>query len=163
MEVARNFRPALVAHRFVAKDDGAKLDLLLDSPAAMVGEPGIVVADDPRPVEPPGKVEKQFARIGGKPLASEAVVEAVAKAVDPPRAGALRFLRERRQRRVLIIRGQELPQPREPARFFEVQVGKQERFARGPVERACRGRVKRFACERKGNHEAGLTPAQRPI
>ena len=42
----------LVAHRFVAKDDPAELDLVLDAAAAMVGEAGIVVADDPGPVEP---------------------------------------------------------------------------------------------------------------
>ena len=38
--------------RFVAKDDPADFHLLDEPAAAMVGEAGVVVADDPGPVEP---------------------------------------------------------------------------------------------------------------
>ena len=51
MEMAGDFGPRLAAHGFVAKDDPGDLDLVRDPAAAMVGEAGIVVADDPRPVE----------------------------------------------------------------------------------------------------------------
>ena len=61
---------------------------------------------------------------------------------------------ERGQRGMRIIRRQELPEPGEPARFFEVQVGDQQRLRAGQKSAPSGGRRERFACERKGNHEA---------
>ena len=52
MEMAGDFGPGLAAHRLVAEEIPAKLDLVRDAAAAMVGEAGVVVADDPGPVEP---------------------------------------------------------------------------------------------------------------
>ena len=52
MEMAGDFRPRVVADGFMAQDDSAELDLVLDPAAAMVGEARVVVADDPCPVEP---------------------------------------------------------------------------------------------------------------
>ena len=38
-----------------AQNYPAKLDFLGDAPSAMIGEAGVVVADDPRPVEARGQ------------------------------------------------------------------------------------------------------------
>ena len=100
MEVAGNFRPRIAADRFVAKDDPAELDLLLDAAAAMVGKARIVIADDPRPVELRGQSGQKRARVRRQPVAAEAVVEAVAEAIEPLRAGALDLERQRAQRRL---------------------------------------------------------------
>src|SRR5258708_6122346 len=89
MEVAGDFGPRLVAQRLVAKNEAAKLDLLGDAPSAMVGEARIVVADDPRPLEARRERRQQRARAGRQPVAPEAVVEAVAEAVEPACAGSL--------------------------------------------------------------------------
>ena len=105
-------------------------------PAAMIGEARVVVADDPHPVEPRGHRREQFARGGGQAVAAEAVVEAVAEAIEPARAAVLDIALQRGQRRLRIVRRQELAEAREPARFFEVQVGDQQRVLGRPVERA---------------------------
>ena len=133
MEMAGDFRPRLVANGFVAEDDSAELDLVRDAAAAMVGEARIVVADDPGPVELRGEFGQQFARARRQPIAAEAVVEAVAEAIEARRAGALDLGGERGQRRMRIVGRQELPEPREPARLFKVQVGDQQRLLGGPV------------------------------
>ena len=153
MEMAGDFRARVVALGFVAEDDSADLDLVRDPAAAMVGESRVVVADDPGPVEP--RREAPSAVRGRRPAGgrSRTVVEAVAKAIEASRAAALDLGGERRQRRVRIIRRQELAEPSEPARLFEVQVGDEQRLARRPEQRAGGRRLERFACERKGNHE----------
>ena len=87
-----------------------------------------------------GERGQQRARAGRQPVAAEAVVEAVAEAIEARRAGALDLAGERGQRRVRIIGRQELAEPREPARLFEVQVGDEQRLLRGP-DRARRRRV----------------------
>jgi len=46
-----NLRTRLIAHGFVTKDNCLDLHLIFDPATAMVAEPGIVIADDPRPVE----------------------------------------------------------------------------------------------------------------
>jgi hypothetical protein len=81
-------------------------------------------------------------------------VEAVAEAIQPRRAAAFHPGGQRAQGRLRIVWRQELAQPREPACFFEMQVGDEQRLLRRPVERAIGRRVKRFACERKGNHDS---------
>src|SRR4051794_3340360 len=116
MEMARHFRPRFAAHGFVAQDDSAELDLVGDPAAAMVGEARIVVADDPRPVEPRRQLGQKLAGAGGEPVATEAVVEAVAEAEQPGRAGPPNLAGERAQRRVRIIRREELAETGEPAR-----------------------------------------------
>ena len=136
VEMAGHFRARVAAHRFVAKDDPGNLQLVGQAAAAMVGEAGIVVADDPDPVE----LRRSFAvskiaRRGGQSVAAEAVVEAVAEAVDALGAGPLHLARQRRQRRVRIVWRKELPEPGEPARFLEVQVGDQQRLLGGPIKR----------------------------
>ena len=67
MEMPGHLRPWLAAHGFVAEDDPADLDLVGETPAAMVGEAGVVVADDPDPVEPRREAGQQFARRGRQP------------------------------------------------------------------------------------------------
>ena len=131
MEVARDFRARVVADRFVAEDHAADFGLLGKRPSAMIGKARVVVADDPHPVEPRGHRREQFARRGGQPVAAEAVVEAVAEAIEPARAALLDIALQRSQRRLRIVRRQELAKPREPARFFEVQVGDQKRVLAG--------------------------------
>jgi hypothetical protein len=55
-----------------------------------------------------------------------------------------------------IIRREELSKAREPARFLEVQVRDEQSILRRPQERTVSRRVKRFACERKGNHPISI-------
>src|SRR6185369_6489915 len=87
--MARDLRAGLAALRLVAEHDAPKLNLILDAPAAMVGKAGIVVADNPGPVEAgrEGGQQGSCARI--QPVAAKAVVEAVAETVEPRRTGAL--------------------------------------------------------------------------
>ena len=99
MEMARDFRPRLVAHGLVAKHDSGDFDLIGELPAAMVGEARVVVADDPGPVERAGELGQQGAGAGRQPIAAEAVVEAVAEAIEARRAGLAR--RRRRARSAL--------------------------------------------------------------
>ena len=160
MKVAGNFRARLAAHRFVAKDDAAGHDLFLDPSAAMVGEAGIVVADDPHPVETL-RSGRSAARgrwpAGGRSRSGRGSCRRGNRGARAP--VALDVGGKRAQRRVRIIGRQELPEPREPARFFKVQVGDQQRLPAAPVERAGSGREECFACERKGNHAAGCEDA----
>ena len=51
MEMARHLRTRIVHARFMTQDDAIDLQLFDQSPAAMVGEAGIVVAENPGPVE----------------------------------------------------------------------------------------------------------------
>ena len=46
------FRGRVAADGFVAKDDPADMDFLDEAAAAMVDEAGVMIADDPHPVEP---------------------------------------------------------------------------------------------------------------
>ena len=117
-------------HRLVAKHDPADFHLVLDCAAAMVGESGIVVADDPHPVEPRCQLGQQLARARRAVDRSRSVMEAVAEAIEALRAAAFHFGSERRQRRMRIIGRKELPKPCEPARLFEMQVGDEQRLAR---------------------------------
>ena len=71
----------------MAKDDPADLDFLADPAAAMVGEAGIVIADDPGPVERPVMPVSSSRAARRQPVAAEAVVEAVAEAVEAAHAG----------------------------------------------------------------------------
>ena len=89
MDMARHFGPRVAAHRFVAEDDPGDLDLVGELAAAMIGEAGIVVADDPGPVEAARQIGQQCAGVGRQPIAAEAVVEAVAQAIEALRAGPL--------------------------------------------------------------------------
>src|SRR5438309_164317 len=134
MEVAGNFRPRLLADGFVAKDDAADLDLLLDAAAAMVGEAGIVIADDPCPVEIRRKGAQQIARSGRQPFAAEAVMKTVAETVQPLCPGPLNLGRKGGESRMRIVRREKLPEPREPARLLEMQIGDQQRLLGRPEE-----------------------------
>ena len=95
MEMAGDFRPRLVAHRFVAKDDPGDLDLILDA-ARRNGrrspDRGCRRSTSSRGVAV-SSVSSARA-LGRQPVAAEAVVEAVAEAIEPRRAG-----RARRRRR----------------------------------------------------------------
>src|SRR5438552_18457500 len=94
VEMTGDFRARLVADRFVAQDDPGDLDFILNPSAAMVGEAGIVVADDPHPVELTSELRQQLACAGRQTVAAEGVVEAVAETVEPRRAGALDLIRQ---------------------------------------------------------------------
>src|SRR5438309_5901649 len=100
VEMAGDLGARLLAPRFVAEDDAAKLDLFGDAAAAMIGEARIVVADDPAPVEARGESRQQAAGAGIESVAAESVVETVAEAVKTRRAGALDLAGQRRQRRM---------------------------------------------------------------
>src|SRR6185436_1165576 len=89
MEMARYFGLLVFADGFVAKHDPAELDFIRKPAAAMVGEAGVMVADDPGPVEPAGQFGQQRASTRREPVAAERVVEAVSQAVEPRRAGPL--------------------------------------------------------------------------
>ena len=69
--------------------------------------------------------------------------------IEARRAGALDLGRERGQRRMRIIGRKELPEPREPARLFEVQVGDEQRLLRGPEQRAVRRSRRTFRLRTK--------------
>ena len=55
----------------------------------MVGKARVVVADDPGPVEAGGEPGQKRPRVGRQPIAAEAVVEAVAEAIEGAGPGAL--------------------------------------------------------------------------
>ena len=149
VKMARHFGPRVVAHRLMAKDDAGD-----SSSSARRRRNGRKSPDrDCRrstPSRARGHLHQQLARGGRQPVAAEAVVEAVAEAIEPPGAGALDLGRERGQGRVRIIGRQELPEPREPARFLEVQVGDQQRLLRRPVERASAPATKVSPANEKG-------------
>jgi hypothetical protein len=159
MEVARDFRATIAPDGFVAKDDAGDLDFAGQPAAARVGEARVMVADNPGPVEAAGEIGEQRASVRWQPVTADAVVEAVAEAEEPSRAGLFDDRGERAQRRLRIIGREELPEPRVPARLFEVQIGDQQRIFRAPEERAVGRRLDYVARERKGNLEPGLTPA----
>jgi hypothetical protein len=89
MEMPRDFGADFFAHRLMAQDDAGNFDLFGDAAAAMVGEARIVVADDPRPVDRGGEVGEQSAGIRRQPVAAEAIMEAVAQAIEAFGGGAL--------------------------------------------------------------------------
>lgn len=161
MEVAAKLRPNFVAAWFMAKHDSRYHKLVLEPAAAMIGKAWIVIANDPNPFEPISETAQKLTCIRRQAVAAETVVEAVAKTVEALRAGAFHLFGQRRQRRVRIIWRQELSEPREPARLFEMQVGNEQRFMGRPIKRTISRCEERFACERKGNHEAGVAPACR--
>ena len=84
----------------MAKDDPADLGLVRDAPSAMVGEAGVVVADNPDPVDLRCEAGQKLARAPRQPIAAEAVVEAVTEAIETRRAGALDLRGQRAQGRV---------------------------------------------------------------
>ena len=81
--MAGNLGPRIGPVRFVAKDDSRHRRFLGETPAAMIGESRVVVAEDPGPFEPVRHRAKQLARLLGQPVAAEAIVETVAEAVEP--------------------------------------------------------------------------------
>jgi len=163
MVVARHLRSRVVAHGFMAQNDTRDLDLYLQPAAAMIRKARIVIADDPRPIEPVSEIRQQIARLRRQSVAAESVVKAVAETVEPCSAGAFDLGSQRGQRGLRIIRRKELTETGVPARLFEVQVRDQQRILRGPEQRAVGRRLERFACERKGNHGPALTPAPASI
>src|SRR3954451_22867319 len=100
MEMARDFRLRVIADGFMAKNDSADFDFVDERAAAMVGESRIVVADDPGPVELRGECAQQFARAWRQSVAAEGIVEAVAEAIEPLRAGTLDLACKSAQRRM---------------------------------------------------------------
>ena len=89
MKMAGDFHASLVAHRLVAEDDPSNLNLVIDSSAAMISKAGIVVADDPGPIELCSERGQKVASVGGKPVTAELVVKAIAQAKEPLRSSAL--------------------------------------------------------------------------
>ena len=67
MIMARHFGTRVAALRLVPQDNSGEFYLILDPAAAMVGEARVVVADDPRPVEPACQFDQQFAGVPCKP------------------------------------------------------------------------------------------------
>ena len=52
MIMSRHLGSGIVAHRFMAQDNAADLNLILDASAAMVGKARVMVPYDPCPIEP---------------------------------------------------------------------------------------------------------------
>ena len=132
MEMAGDFGPRLAAHGFVAKDDPADLDFVLDScrrNGRRSPDRGCRRSTSSRAVAV--RSVSSARALAGSRSQPNAVMEAVAEAIEPLGAGALDLGGERGQRRVRIIRRKELAEPREPARFLEVQVGDQQRLCAG--------------------------------
>ena len=84
----------------MAEDDPGKIELFHNPAAAMIHEAGIVIANDPGPLDRRGEILKQRAGISRKSLATEAIVEAVAEAEDPRCACAPELRREKTECRV---------------------------------------------------------------
>src|SRR4051794_40172211 len=82
MEMARHLGPRVVAYSLGAQHEAADLGLLHQRTAAVIGKARIVVADDPRPVEAAGEVAQQRPRVCRQTVAAEAVVKAVAEAIE---------------------------------------------------------------------------------
>jgi hypothetical protein len=122
----------------------------------MVGDAGIVVAGDPGPAGRGGQGGQHLAGAGGEAVAAVAVVEAVAEAPDlagPGRGGERGEIGEGGDR---IVGRQHLPEPGEPARFLEMEVGDEQGPAGGPEQGPLRQRHQLVATERKANHGAQL-------
>ena len=88
----------------------------------------------------------------GQPLAAEAVVEAVAEAPDFPASGADRRGGQIGQGGDRVVGRQHLPEPREPARFLEMEIGDEQGPPGGPEQGPLRQRHQFVARERKANH-----------
>ncbi len=100
MEMTGDFRANVAGLRLVAKHNAKNDHFVFEAPAAMVGEAGIMIADNPCPVEPVGEFQQQLPCRSGKAITAEAVVETVAQAVEARRTGPLHFARKGRQRRM---------------------------------------------------------------
>ena len=118
----------------------------------MIGKAGIVVAEDPGPVEPGGQRQQHRPRRFGQAVAAELVVKAVAEAVEPLDAGAIDHLGQRGERRLAVVGRQELAELGVPARFFEMEVGDQQRAPRRPPQGTLWIGEEFMTGERKGNH-----------
>ncbi len=154
--MTRQFGARLSRVGLMAQDQPVQLQFLRDPPAAMIDEPGVMIAGDPQPVEPRGQPDEQFASIVGQTVAAEAVVERVAETIERGRAACLDLPFERLQRGERIVGREHLPRPREPAGLFEVQVGHQHGVPRRPVKRAIDACREGMTGERKGNHVAAI-------
>lgn len=159
MEVTRDFRPGIDPFGLVAKNDPRNDQFVLEPTAAMISKTRVVIAQNPDPVEAGGEIAQQLARVPREALATEPVMKAVAEAEEPLGACRLDGASQRAERRLRIIWWQELSEAREPACLLEVQIGNQQRFLGRPEERAVSGCEESLAGERKGNHEADVTPA----
>ena len=138
----------------MAQDDPADLHLVGEATAAMVGEAGIVVPTiqvQSRRLVSWMSSSRAFA--GRRPAA---VVEAVAEAEEAGRARLFDRSGKRRQRRVRIVRRRNCPR-RANQLAFSSRSADQQRVLGRPEQRSVSGREERFACERKGNHEAAVT------
>lgn len=152
MKMPGDFRPRLLADCLVAKDDAGNLRLLFDPSTAIVGKTWIMIADDPGPIELQGESAQQLASAIRQAFAAKAIVEAVAKAIEPLCSCTFDLRCKRAQGRMRIIRRKELAEAGEPARLLKMQIGDEQRPLRGPMERTISRYEKSFACERKGNH-----------
>src|SRR4051794_10839955 len=119
----------------MTKDDAARLDFVFEAAPTGVGKAGIVIADDPDPLEASGQSRQQRARVRRQAFAAEAVVEAVAEAIELHSAGLLDLRSEGAQRGMRIVRWEELAEARKPARFFKVEVRNQQRSPTRPEKR----------------------------
>ena len=66
MEMAGDFWPRLPDDGLVTKDHARDVAFLFDPAAAMIGKAGIVIADDPDPVDLRRQAQQQFPSIAGK-------------------------------------------------------------------------------------------------
>lgn len=111
-----------------------------------------MITGDPRPARRAGKHAQHFARFWRQPPGSGLIVEAVAEAPDFPRLQIADERADRVQGREAVVGREHLPMLRVPACLLEMQIGKQQRPPRRPVQRGFGQHDQLMTTERKGNH-----------
>ena len=149
--MAGNLGRRRALHRRVAQRDAADQHLVRHAPAERPGAVAVVVAGDPQPVDRSDQPGQCHPRRRRQASGTAAVVERVAQAPDPCRAGRGDLGGEQVERVEAVIRRQELAVDAVIGRFFEMQVGDQQRVERGPEQRTRGERHERVTGERKGN------------
>ena len=109
-----------------------------------------------------GQFGQQLAGARRQPIAAEAVVEAVAEAIEAVRAGPLDLGRRAPSASRANHRAEGIGRAARTSSPFR-GAGRRPaaRLLGGPEQRAVGSREERFACERKGNHGPAVTPARR--
>ena len=108
----------------------------------------------------PVRAIEHVAGAGGQAVAAVAVVEAVAEAPDFRGAGRDGESGEIGEGGDRIVGRKHLPEPGEPARFLEMEVGDEQGAAAWPEQGPLRKRHQIVATERKANHGSRYSRAR---
>ena len=108
-----------------------------------------------------GQPVRSSRALGRQPVAAEAVVEAVAEAIEARRAGALDLARRARSASRANHKAGGTARAARTSSLFR-GAGRRPAAPSAPArKRAVGGREECFACERKGNHAAGCNAGRR--